>query len=1456
MKDRRRVGRVLFMAFGLVSCGASAAFAQTLAITNTTHVPAIPRAGQDVFIETQTSPTGVAVEAYALFGVEENWSGATLGMLGVTNDFDQWRGRIGRFSADTLVQYLAGAEDAAGTNHYDNNGGNYFEFSVTNGDATTWIGDISHWPTNGALTSETNLTLNLYASPSQTLVSAFADYSVNGWIWERTALDFVQLEDSNELWQAEIVPLPPSGLVWYAFEAEDGTGAAHVRPESGLPYLALVNGYPADADLDGLPDDWELFWFGALTNTTANGNPDGDGLSDLQLDNWMEYVIGTDPGDSNVVEDLRVLWKPSRPMQGGAIRLSVNEEPWESLSVSTVSAWINQGAGFSDEEVTLQPDANDRFSQTLLLATNAGECKVVRLVSENGTNDNRGVGWTIPVVAPEGGVADTDGDGMSDSWENQYGFDPFSNDAAGDADGDGLTNGEEYVLGTDPLLVDTDGDGWSDGEEVAEGTDPLDRMDAPAIARGVVINEVLYDPTGDDTGKEFVELYSSAPYPVDLSGFRLQGTLSSNPSNFLTIFTFPSGTVIQSGRALLVGGNLMAVQPDFTTNFALVNRSSGNQKTAGVRLITPSTVSATSTVDALLYNYPNTFNLPTNGYGYVSSTNIYATTSNSLARRLNGLDTDHVSDWIRTNNPTPTSSVTVYDSDGDGWSDAEEIQAGTSPWDRLDAPQIARGVVINGTLYDPVGADDHKEWVELYCSSPLPVNLGGFFLKGTLSSSSSNLTTFFTFPAGTLIHPGRHLLVGGTNSGVAPDFATNFALVNRGQGEKTGGVFLMVTNSSTVTTRVDALLYSYPNTYNLPTNEFGYIDWVNLPAFANQSGECIVRKKTGVDTDSLSDWYATSSRIPVASDTYVDSDGDGISDADEITGALNPYGGATDYLSADSDGDGLSDWEEFGAGTDPNDADTDGDGVSDQIEVNESGTDPLMADFNGRVLQVWSCLGSNYATNCVGLWTNYGSSVYCLSQGGTIHYSMEVATGGVYALTVEGTQFDADAATDAFLLQLSVDGVLVGQKELRAELGTTGKAQWMLPWLSGGEPHEIAIRWRFNRIRNGSLRILRLVAEEWGGPDLDENGIMDWQETRLATLLSATCWPTGSLVSPVCLEGRSREFGLMQAQSDYIPGELFPTSPVVRHGLANGWIADVPLNPEADTAVQVSCDNGQASITGSISWTEFNLLAPTTNRFLLRKNDGLKWNLRPAGGSNGTVRVYTNGSLAHVSTANVAWVSAFTNAGAYLVSGVWSNEMAGAVFSSTITVDVVSASFAGDPAVWVGDLRAWNCPGIPTNVWVGFDPEVTATRTAASPGATFALLMKQAESRSAVGRLGSTNGAVIATARVHGFSVMSSTALEQEIFFFSDGSSMIIVGILLNSAEPLPEDLDIHIDLAASGASLLLPDGSLSLSQTISVSALDGTSLVQAVYLLPADSWSANCSSLYVVQDGTLVGER
>ena len=91
------------------------------------------------------------------------------------------------------------------------------------------------------------------------------------------------------------------------------------------------------------------------------------------------------------------------------------------------------------------------------------------------------------------------------------------------------------------------------------------------------------------------------------------------------------------------------------------------------------------------------------------------------------------------------------------------------------------------------------------------------------------------------------------------------------------------------------------------------------------------------DTDTDGDGLTDAEEAIYGTDpNNIDTDGDGLTDGQEIELGTNP-------LVADTDGDGLDDALEIGW-TDPNNIDTDGDGLTDGSEVMDDLSDPLSAD--------------------------------------------------------------------------------------------------------------------------------------------------------------------------------------------------------------------------------------------------------------------------------------------------------------------------------------------------------------------------------------------------------------------------------------------------------------------------------------------------------------------------------
>ena len=130
----------------------------------------------------------------------------------------------------------------------------------------------------------------------------------------------------------------------------DSTGA--VADAFTILKLDIVAG---DSDGDGMPDEWEGFYFGDPTNAVAEIDSDGDGL-----DNLSEYSAGTNPQDSASVMKLDIVaqtngamvinW-PSATFRNYDVLRSTNllSNEWEIVSSNlSATAPVNQAIVSTD----------------------------------------------------------------------------------------------------------------------------------------------------------------------------------------------------------------------------------------------------------------------------------------------------------------------------------------------------------------------------------------------------------------------------------------------------------------------------------------------------------------------------------------------------------------------------------------------------------------------------------------------------------------------------------------------------------------------------------------------------------------------------------------------------------------------------------------------------------------------------------------------------------------------------------------------------------------------------------------------------------------------------------------------------------------------------------------------------------------------------------------------------
>lgn len=249
--------------------------------------------------------------------------------------------------------------------------------------------------------------------------------------------------------------------------------------------------------------------------------------------------------------------------------------------------------------------------------------------------------------------------------------------------------------------------------EVSMAALPFEPLGPSSRRTGLVISEIMYHPAdvpGLTNSLEFIEIFNGQDYFEDMSGYRIDGDVH---------FTFPQGTILQSGGFLVVARDPAAVQSYYGITGVL----------GPWRFNTNVTATATNIVSENLPNSKGTVRL-----------------ENELGGHILIVDYDSEGDWPAAADGAGHSLVLARPSFGEGnvkaWAASESV--GGSPGSRESyASSPLRSIVINEFLAhtDPPQSD----FIELFNTSAQAVDIGGCWLSDDFGTNK------FQIPPGTVL---------------------------------------------------------------------------------------------------------------------------------------------------------------------------------------------------------------------------------------------------------------------------------------------------------------------------------------------------------------------------------------------------------------------------------------------------------------------------------------------------------------------------------------------------------------------------------------------------------------------------------------------------------------------------------------------------------------------------------
>ena len=931
-----------------------------------------------------------------------------------------------------------------------------------------------------------------------------------------------------------ITNVPACTNVWIkAYRDSNGSGARdawEAQGEHGANPLNLSNNVSGiditmtdpDADVDMLPDWWEVDHFGDL-DETASGDPDADGLTNLQ-----EYQNGTDPNDADTDNDgMPDGWEitnsldPSDPSDAsedpdsdGLANLEEYQNGTDPSDADSDDDGLSDGDevnthgtdpldsdsdddGYSDsDEVALGFDPNDPASRPfsawqhlmkltfrngdlsealedvpVLVSLNPGRIDYAQIKADAG--DLRFSDADGTELAYEIGTWDTNGvsavwvgvPGIADSNSADYIWMHWGNaGAANDADAEAVWNADYAGV----WHLDDEGDTLLDST--------ANRNDG--INHGTLQVDGQIGTARDFDGKYFVTIPPPAFGPI---------------SEEITISVWQFGGPVQGYDHFLQADSPNGLQLNINIPWSslIIFDAFGNPYDRIEKAV------------------------PSESY-YKGQWNNWVFTKDSVAGTMKMYYNGELwhSGTSRTNACFPITGFTLGSSHGGGvpyHGMIDEFRVSSedrsAAWVRAQYRSMTDALLVYGAQQVSVASAQN---------AAEPGTDGEFTVSRTAVGTNLPLSVSYTL-GGTAANGADYTELGGTavipagllQAGVAVDVIDDYWL----EGTETviltvvdGNYFIDAASDSAAVTITDD---------DADTDADGMADgWENL-----HFGDLDEVAAGDADSDNLTNLQEY---LNGADPNDSDSDDDGLSDYDEV----NTHG--TDPASADTDADGMpDDWElnnsldpsdpsdafddpdsdnltnlgEYQNNADPADTDTDDDGLDDGWEANEFFTDPTLADTDSDgtndVTGVIELSGTNTHRR-TGTWAEDGDLLYAVSNvNARLEYEIDVAEADMYRLGILVTNAKPGASgTYQFNLKLLVDEVPVDWLRFDVPSGADEWGYVRSPWLSAGS-HVIRFAWLDDYDTNKVLGVRSVVLEKIDGADTNANSRQDWIDSIL-----------------------------------------------------------------------------------------------------------------------------------------------------------------------------------------------------------------------------------------------------------------------------------------------------------------------------------------------------------------------